>query len=107
MQSGGKAAGHAGEVLAQLFGFQQTGIQAEGPCVHQPGFVIRFLPRVAAEIGDARLPETGFLADAAVHVLPEGKAFHRQRQFGRIAPHLPDPAPIPAGLFAGNETLFA
>jgi len=49
----------------------------------------------------------GLGLDHLVHALPDAQTLDGQRQFARIARHLPAPAPIAARLLVGNVSLLA
>src|SRR5262249_56051533 len=63
------------------------------PCEIRPRF---------SQIHDARSTEAGLGLDHLVHALPYAQALDGQRQFARIARHLPAPAPIAARLLLGH-----
>lgn len=73
----------------------------------QPLVIQRNVGIRVAEIGDAGLPKAGFAADTLVHTTPEPKTLDRERQLGRIAPHLAYPAPVSRRLLCSDQSLFA
>jgi hypothetical protein len=68
------------------------------PCEIRPRF---------SQIHDAGSTEAGLGLDHLVHALPYPQTLDGQRQFARIARHLPAPAPIAARLLVGNVSLLA
>jgi len=73
----------------------------------QPSLPLRqFLPG-PAQIHDAAAAEAGLGAHQAVQLRPQPQRLHRQRNLERIPAHLAAPAPVAAGLLAGDLALFA
>jgi hypothetical protein len=60
-----------------------------------------------SQIHDPGSTEAGLGLDYLVHALPYPQALDGQRQFARIACHLPAPAPIATRLLVGNASLLA
>src|SRR6516162_5256915 len=68
------------------------------PCEIRPRF---------SQIHDAGSTEAGLGLDHLVHAPPYPQTLDGQRQFARIARHLPAPAPVAARLLVGNVSLLA
>ena len=88
-------------------GAEDLGVDAEVACAGDPGFVAGKFPLAACREIAAALAEADALADVGFEAAPDPIGGHRDRQFPEIAALLANPAPVAAGLFAGDMAFFA
>ena len=98
----GKAGEHGGDLGRR----HHPAVRAIGPRMGQPVFVARKLCRPLRQIGNAALPQPDIHVRLPRKVAPERLRLGHDRHLVRVAPLLPDPPPIAAGLFSGDATLF-
>jgi hypothetical protein len=91
----------------QLVLADKARVELVGPRVFQPAFPSRHGVVVAAEIDDAGGAEAGLGAHTLVHPLPQAQAFDDEGKLARVTAHLAHPAPVAAGLLAGDMPLLA
>ena len=107
VERAGPLAGQARHQLPSFGAGQEAGVELVLPSVIEPTFELSQLGPRLGEIHDAALAKAGFGLDPLVHALPQPQALDDQRDFAGVAAHFAAPAPITAGLFAGDMPLLA
>jgi hypothetical protein len=72
----------------------------------EPGLVHGGVARGLVEVDDAGAAIAGRGLEPRLHPLPLAERFERERNLGRVTAHLAAPAPVAAGLLAGDAALL-
>jgi hypothetical protein len=105
MHAADPVGGAAGRHRPGFADAQDTAVHAEVTRSQGPGFPLSKVGLAGRDVQQAGPSKAGLCPDFAVQFGPELEAFHGKRQLAQIAMLLAAPAPVAAGLFAGNVPL--